>query len=627
MLTDQEMWELERKTYMRHELKELYEIAQEKYACGNLMEGVCLLLIVFKNNYARDEIKAFLLEHYYAGGLAQQKLLYQKNLDRFSVYPYIMNKNFYSFDDATIKMITLEENYYVIFDEREQSFSEVFCLGSERDKRPFFQHLEKQLLIKNEINPWNIKYLWDNVRRSEDFGGDNHIYMYYDSFPLFCLYLRIIDFENYLEDEKFVFLFGEEQLEEYYPLDFKHLFGIDYALLGKKKVRVNEIKRIVFNWFTFGGNGTLFLHEIIDSHPNILCLSQCTALSDFQYIYLKYLHNKPVAAAIRDLKQAMSADPIVQYRGGMGDFVEEREFPKFFMHLASVLRDISIPKKDEWFKGFFLAYSYMIKRDLEQRIAPMIYFHIHASSFYTNSYIESMKDMFESFPYFVSVSTVRKLCKAFGSAIRGLIQYEEPYMAKVKNGLQGLCTVLLADQEYMDADDPYYSKRHMIRFEDLKLYPKATLSRLCEVIDVPWDDHLLQCSHRGILTPNGFDCGTIYHKSEQYVNAFDLYRLEALLHRHYEAWGYRSAYYDDISVYSEDEFVNMFKFPFKFELLFEKELLPEEKEEIQQLRENLYGSVRCLAKFPLPMSKDKTARKPIQWLKPKPELMNGDLFS
>ena len=45
----------------------------------------------------------------------------------------------------------------------------------------------------------------DNVRASEDFGGDNHIYMYYDSREIFEVFLQAVDITPYLPSEKFIF--------------------------------------------------------------------------------------------------------------------------------------------------------------------------------------------------------------------------------------------------------------------------------------------------------------------------------------------------------------------------------------------------------------------------------------
>lgn len=49
---------------------------------------------------------------------------------------------------------------------------------TKRPTKAFFRDMKKPILAKNELNICHYKYLCDNVRKSEDFGGDNHIYLY-----------------------------------------------------------------------------------------------------------------------------------------------------------------------------------------------------------------------------------------------------------------------------------------------------------------------------------------------------------------------------------------------------------------------------------------------------------------
>ena len=73
---------------------------------------------------------------------------------------------------------------------------------------PFFRDLSKPLLIMDEMNSYHWEYLMDNVRASEDYGADNHIYMHYATEELFCLLLQVVDITPYLASEKFVVSWG-----------------------------------------------------------------------------------------------------------------------------------------------------------------------------------------------------------------------------------------------------------------------------------------------------------------------------------------------------------------------------------------------------------------------------------
>lgn len=60
--------------------------------------------------------------------------------------------------------------------------------------------MEKPLFVTNEDNRYNLKFLYDNVRCSEDVGTDNHVYLYYDNVNRFLRLLLTTDLEQLLKE-------------------------------------------------------------------------------------------------------------------------------------------------------------------------------------------------------------------------------------------------------------------------------------------------------------------------------------------------------------------------------------------------------------------------------------------
>ena len=110
----------------------------------------------------------------------------------------------------------------------------------------------------------------DNVRKSEHIGRENHIYLHYTDWGTFCAHLQCLNLRPLLEEEKIVFLIGDEISQ--YPIDFKERFGIDYSAFPVKPIGVREVKRMIWHTQLSSHNGGDFFNEIFDGHPNLIAM-------------------------------------------------------------------------------------------------------------------------------------------------------------------------------------------------------------------------------------------------------------------------------------------------------------------------------------------------------------------
>jgi hypothetical protein len=176
--------------------------------------------------------------------MKKKQAKYKQNVGNLIKYPYFFGKKFPDFEELKQGALQVSDQWLLLFDYKKQTIT-VVQINSPYENRYFFGDLTNPLLIEGETNQKNLKYLMDNVRLSEDFAGDNHIYLYYKDTDVFYSLMQCIDWESFLKTKQFVFLIGQASVS-LYPLDFKINFNIDYAAMIPKPLQLREIKRLCF---------------------------------------------------------------------------------------------------------------------------------------------------------------------------------------------------------------------------------------------------------------------------------------------------------------------------------------------------------------------------------------------
>lgn len=635
---------LRTKNLNEDELRDLCNIAIALFRQGKYEMAARFFILVHQKGFAREEISQTLLMSYYEPNLNALKEQYEKNIMALKKYPYMMEKDFPSFEALCWKVIPIKEEFYLVYNSEKGIFSEVCERPMEKDDKPFFQEVEKPLLIKNETNPWNLEYLCDNLRRSEDYGGDNHIYLYYELFDLFCSFLQIIDITVFLEDKKLVFIFGEQQLKKYYPLDFKGMFGINYDQFECRPIRIDELKRVCFHYPMSGASGGTFLLQIMDVHPDLLTIGHAGLESGivhpdfgmFPYLYELVLRDKnPYEVLIR-----LKSKPFVQQiLTKMPEGLDKNSMKRLLENKTSIIKCAvkllngeKSPTKVQWFKAFYLAYAYDLNRDFKGRIVPVLYY----SPLWPQHFIiYSMMDVIVHFKHYTILSIVRDNCGQMGSDLQNhaiswktsfpiqlltekIVNYYELYCMreKIKSFFKNNNVIL---------DDHDIDKHvRMVRFEDLKLQSKATLTSICEFVDIPMSDTLFKCTDNGIVSgfDNGFNSAPIYKDRSKIIDDYDFYRFELISFNLYSAWGYKYKYYRH-ERYTREAIVEMFKDSFKIEEI-ERSWDSYDERRSSILRRHFLTTLNWYLSDETQAEIDRS--KPINWLRPKFNLLTGQLY-
>lgn len=542
-----------------------------------------------------------------------------------------------SFAELPIKPVRISQKKYAYWEKDSKTLSRGLVISrTEHVEKPFFQDLDKPLLVENEMNVCHLEYLYDNVRRSEDYGGDNHIYLSYDNINEFLLFLCVEDITGYLSMEKFIFLFGEQKEKEY-PMDLQKCFGIDYTDAKPTPIRVEEIQRIFVNRFWFPCVGNSFFMGLLDCHKDILSIKGF-GLSDFVFIYRNALCDRTVLEVQKsyfdntmDDLTFKSFSEIFSGCCWIGKTPCPSPAPEhFFDCLLKCFKNDYKPKEEEWLKGIFLAYSMALGREFKGRISPAIKYETHFILYFPdeNKRNEYTMGFIRKFKYRYNMVPIRYFIIARTSMADKWMKEGRFANGRLGHRLGWMYNRLIDESRSLDQKYNSLYKNVLLRFEDFKLYPKASIVSLCEWLDIPWDDVLMKITANGVeymaFGTGAFDPAPLYKRYYNVCNPFDYYRIELVMSKYWKHFGYEPIFYKGDKIYTKAEIKKMFEIPFQFEQYVKDE---KEKTKIPTIRKRMYELVeKRLNEGDEFLDAQGKEMVPIPWLRPKMELVNGELY-
>lgn len=603
----------------------------------------------------RKTIFERLVEAYYAPNREKLRANYERNLEVLKQYPFFWGKTFREFEELPFQLFPASKEYFYCYSKEKDCFEGEYDAATDGQMRYFFENTNDLLKVENEDNFYNLNFLNDNVRASEDYAGDNHIYLFYDSTEPLERLMMTCDLGSVLQQKKFVFLVGEENKKRF-PVDFKKEFGIDYDACQPKEMSVNDIKRIFFGWKIEGCSGTSFLADILDFHPDLLTVPDCV-LNSYAKLYADELQGKTLSETISFLKQLPDED---HRKSGIMRLVHSdidcwtkhvpeatrKEFERvsakeFLTVLESVLSEFPCPNAREWLIGIYLTFSICHRRKFGRTI-PALFFYPHDNMNYLagdGDIINFYLDLTASFPYRKVIAVVRSPVTQVGAALN----LNTTIHPKARNAQGQLDRVIFYDLAYaIFPKDFYFSLSHplrdairVVRFEDLKLNPKATFAAMAEFLNIPVTGSMFHTTWCGLSTNglstegtvfDGFDTAPVYKSYDQYLSVFDKYRIELLLQKLINAYGYQAKYYDG-QQFSDDEVIKMMELPFLFESI--KTAAPPERarfyreQGMQKIKSTL-----SIKEFPFSFNINGITEQfaPLPWLLPTEELLEQPLF-
>lgn len=623
--------------------------AMLKITKGEFEQGFAELADVYAGGQHDPAVLHDLTVGFWQPNLEEMESTFRKNVAALENYPFLLTKEFTAPTENSRLLFPLTDSLFYCFDQQRNALCPLI-VESERETQYFFKELDHPLFVESEYNLHNLRFLRDNVRRSEDFAGDNHIYLHYEDANAFSVLLYYSDMEDLCGDEKFVFLIGDEK--DLYPLDFKTRFGKDYAACRSKEISVSEIKRIIFGWKITNIAGTSFLAEIMDYHPDLMTMPEGVMYS-FADLYAGQLRGKTLSEAVSFLKKLPDGDSrksgimrMVRNNSEQLSKSVREEFNRvsaeeFLTVLESVLAEIPRPSAREWLTGLFLAFSRCHGRSFG-RVIPALFLYPHDDMFYlagvNRDRVSFYLDLVGSYPYHKVIAVIRNPVTHAG-AVANYMTVGHPKARNARGEIQldpFYCVTfgsILPKDYYFPLQHPLRESIQIVRFEDLKLNPKAAIASMAEFLNIPITQSLFHTTwcgleKDGISTENtafaGFDPAPVYKTYDQYLSVFDKYRLELLLRYVIEAYGYRAKYYDG-QQFSYEEIVKMMELPFLFESI--KTVVPPEKKRSSRERGMQFIKfAAAIQTFPFNVNGGTEQFAPLPWLRPKEELLEQPLY-
>ena len=528
----------------------------------------------------RQDVMQMLTEAYYAPNEEELRATYEGNVKLLKNYPYIWDKVFRTFDDLSIQLFPVEEGILYCYDRTAHCFSGEYDAKSKDRMRYFFEKLDDPLQVKDEDNFYNLTFLNDNVRASEDYAGDNHIYLMYSSREILERLMLACDMSPVLAQQKFVFLIGQKNWKRY-PINFKKRFGIDYSKMKPQPIRIEEIKRVCF-WFRKSHGGSVLSFGALEAASGIQAY-RASHFNDLSQIDGRHL------ASSQEFKNAMS-DPSHRYSVGELDeifhskkyslkldvYTEEQvlnmalsgqagtEFGGREEFLRWILRDQQARRITEYtirelFCGYFL-WQYE-KRGLNPRVPPVLLYdpHISVGTMDTRVYGE----LILSFPYYTCLTSVREpitiLARSYSSGVVGWNKFRTQYTL----GSDYVHTQCLHEKLL----SCYYG----FRFEDMKTKPQSVLRAICKHLNIPYEPQMLNIDapwpdmmNGGKIT-RGLDTSALHRDISPFISEFDQLRLKMFYAPILDYYGYPSFSFKEHPL-PESLVRELFKYPFRFEL-------------------------------------------------------------
>ena len=501
------------------------------FSRGDYKVAYTTFVQLYNQGEFRPQLWDILTQAFYQPNEEKLRRRYERNLQALSAYPYCFHTEFPSYEELPLRFFPFDSSGYLPYNPVEDRFGDYVNLKAPVIDRYFFHDLENPILAAEVYSQYQLEYLNDNVRKSEWVGRENHIYLHYADPALFCAYLPCLDLRPLLREEKFVFLFGEEI--DQYPIDFKARFGIDYSQYPLKPIGIREVNKLIWHTQLATHNGGDFFNEIFYGHPNLLSIESIMfddyrkLLDQIRALYQKNPLGSDVNRQLAQLKNPTAKDFLV----------------------ALFLND------SETSAGL----------DRAARIAPALFFQPHfpnveyqldvaegekACALFSQQYEEIKKSpILKGFKYIKTITPIRRPTTSHAATVRFMAaQIGDPEKSALCSD-QVVQRVL--NRSYLrEPEDRLYQDGILVRFEDGKLNPKATFTRLAEFLDIPYTESMTYCSSRLGRNPEslegnvrGFDPATVYRTYDEYANDDERAFLEYLMADIYKACGYDFHYY------------------------------------------------------------------------------------
>lgn len=502
---------------------------------------------LYNKGFCKEDILQVMDRAFYLPNLKLMQARYRRNCALLEKYPYIFRKDFLKFEDLPIRFYPYDDNSYTPYYIGEKRFGDYINFRETVIKHYFFKDLENPILAQDIYSQYELEYLRDNVRRSEDVARENHIYLHYSRWEEFCAYLTCLNIKPLLEEKKIVFFFGEEVGQ--YPIDFKEQYNIDYSQMTVKPLAIREVTRMIWHTQLSSHNGGDLFNEVFDAHPNLIAMPS---------IMIDNIQDSVASAK----KAFDECETLAEAQERFCGWEAPRLVEELYHNRARKDKDILV--------GLYLyRKEYSEYLDKNSRIAPALFFQPHFSHlaysvradeknravlYSEDADLLKTLPIFTGFKYIKTFTPMRRFTTSHGATVRFMDLMAAHDNAGKAEGekatvVTDAVTERVLNRSFMvDRQERIYRDSIVVRFEDGKLNPKATFTALAAFLDIPYTESMTYCSDHGELNPHpdtkGFDPAPVYKTYDGYVNDQERIYIEYMFRDVYQFYGYDFRYYD-----------------------------------------------------------------------------------
>lgn len=520
---------------------------------GNYRIAYTQFAQLYNEGQFQEQCLDIMTDAFYYPNVKLMKNRYEKNCAALKKYPYLFRSDFPKFEELPLRFYPFDDNGYLPFNPQNSSFGEYVNFNHPVVSHNFFKNLENPILARDVYSQYELEYLYDNVRPSEDIGQENHLYLYYENWKDFCAHLQVLNVRHILGTKKVVFLFEDEISR--YPIDFKKMYGIDYNQYSVKPIRIQDVHRLIWHTQLSSSNGGDFFNEVFDNHPNLICLPS--------------IMMENIEESIQHYREEFDKADKLRSSGVSAISFGNAKAEALYWSGRRTDKDI--------LTSMFMAQdAFMGGLDHTARIYPALFFQPHFGNINYDLFpdekgrtiIQSdvydkirISPIFKAFKYIKTFTPMRRVTTTYASTIRWMIE-KRSHITEV-DGKKVVISDLVADRVsnrsfMIDPEDRLYKDSVLVRFEDGKTNPQATFTALAEFLDIPYTESMTYCSEKGIHDVEtaegnvvGFDTATVYRTYDDYGTNEERAYIEFCLRDAYQFYGYDLHYYDGTPVDEE----------------------------------------------------------------------------
>jgi hypothetical protein len=338
---------------------------------------------------------------------------------------------------------------------------------------------------------------------------------------------------------------------------------------------VRSVNRIVCI-MGYTSSASCLMSSLMDGHPNVLTTPD-NLLSSFQDFWQEhgklplgellsaFLDYYPV---IFDARSTPECHKAMAERGEARGFTSlgphrnewlEVDRADFQVYMTELIGDTHPVPRKLFFQALHVAYGRASRREVRN---PIIVFGLH-----NLRQPQRLQGLIEDFSDVCFLHMVRHPLRATASRFRRQLHngMSPSHFHRIITGI--------ARGGVTDPSTPA-ARWRAVRMEDLHHAPEQTVRKVCDWLDLSWNDVLLDSTingkqwwnEKGSLQVSGFNTAIASQSFEEYLPGFDRLRLNILLGRKCAAWGYSVPWWSK-NLVAKVLVLPLLVVPFKMELM------------------------------------------------------------